>query len=106
MSGWGLPPAWQAIGGVFAVPPARSERGELWAEPLLVLLASSRRTTARAADGHGRRGVLSHVLLEAFYLRGFFPPLKLFRWCFVSCFFSSSSPPGWNSCPRLPRRQT
>merc|ERR1712046_453817 len=25
----------------------------------------------------------------------FFPPLKLFRWCFVSCFFSAySSPPG------------
>merc|ERR1711988_1407378 len=79
--------------GFLPFAPARSERGELWAAPLLVLLASSRRTTARAADGHGRRGVLSHVLLEALYLRGFFPPLKLFRWCFVSCFFSSSSSP-------------
>merc|ERR1711988_1703035 len=93
--------------GVLPFAPARSERGELWAAPLLVLLTSSRRTTARAADGHGLRGVLSHVLFSALlYLRGFFPPLKLFRWCFVSCFFSAySSPPGWDSCPRLPRRQ-
>merc|ERR1712054_555655 len=59
--------------GFLPFAPARSERGELWAAPLLVLLASSRRTTARAADGHGRRGVLSHVLLEALYLRGFSP---------------------------------
>merc|ERR1712146_51290 len=51
--------------GFLPFAPARSERGELWAAPLLVLLASSRRTTARAADGHGLRGVLSHVLLEA-----------------------------------------
>merc|ERR1712046_33932 len=35
----------------------------------------------------------------------FFPPLKLFRWCFVSSFFSAYSPPGGDSCPRLPRRQ-
>merc|ERR1712146_547997 len=42
----------------------------------LVLLASSRRTTARAADGHGRRGVLSHVLLEAPLPSRFFSPLS------------------------------
>merc|ERR1712146_236252 len=39
------------------------------------------------------------------YLEVFFSPLKLFRWCFVSCFSAYSSPPGWDSCPRLPRRQ-
>merc|ERR1712146_348589 len=50
--------------------------GELWAAPLLVLLASLRRTTARAADGHGRRGVLSHVLLEAPLPSRFFSPLS------------------------------
>merc|ERR1712146_132143 len=62
--------------GVLPFAPARSERGELWAAPLLVLLASSRRTTARAADGHGRRGVLSHVLLEAPLPSRFFSPLS------------------------------
>ena len=35
-----------------------------------------RRTTARAADGHGRRGVLSHVLLSALLYLRFFPPLS------------------------------
>merc|ERR1712046_16082 len=64
-----------------------------WAAPLLVLLASSRRTTARAADGHGRRGVLSHVLLEALYLRGFFPPSQalwvVFRLLLLLFFFFS-----------------
>merc|ERR1712146_215738 len=60
---------------------------------------------ARAADGHGRRGVLSHVLLEAPLPSRFFFPLSSSLGCFVSCFFSSSSSPGWNSCPRLPRRQ-
>ena len=35
-----------------------------------------RRTTARAADGHGRRGVLSHVLLEAPLPSRFFSPLS------------------------------
>merc|ERR1712146_346921 len=39
-------------------------------------LASSRRATARAADGHGRRGVLSHVLLEAPLPSRFFSPLS------------------------------
>merc|ERR1712146_435543 len=62
--------------GFLPFAPARSERGELWAAPLLVLLASSRRTTARAADGHGRRGVLSHVLLEAPLPSRFFSPLS------------------------------
>merc|ERR1712146_188403 len=70
--------------GFLPFAPARSERGELWAAPLLVLLASSRRTTARAADGHGLRGVLSHVLLEAPLPSRFFFPLSSFRWCFVS----------------------
>merc|ERR1712146_218466 len=62
--------------GFLPFAPARSERGELWAAPLLVLLASSRRTTARAADGHGRRGVLSHVLLDAPLPSRFFFPLS------------------------------
>merc|ERR1712146_435554 len=62
--------------GFLPFAPARSERGELWAAPLLVLLASSRRTTARAADGHGLRGVLSHVLLEAPLPSRFFFPLS------------------------------
>merc|ERR1712146_42456 len=38
--------------------------------------SSSRRTTARAADGHGRRGVLSHALLEAPLPSRFFFPLS------------------------------
>merc|ERR1712146_433752 len=56
--------------------PSKSGWGELWAAPLLVLLTSSRRTTARAADGHGLRGVLSHVLLEAPLPSRFFSPLS------------------------------
>merc|ERR1712146_377912 len=92
--------------GFLPFAPARSERGELWAAPLLVLLASSRRTTARAADGHGLRGVLSHVLLEAPLPSRFFFPLSSSLGVFRLCFFSAySSPPGWDSCPRLPRRQ-
>merc|ERR1712146_453581 len=75
--------------------------------PLLVLLASSideRRRARRTVTGSWRP--LTCPARGSSTFEVFFPPLKLFRWCFVSCFFSAySSSPGWNSCPRLPRRQ-
>merc|ERR1712146_399808 len=83
---------------------ARSERGELG--------GAAARSAGFIETNDGARGGRSRAAWRPLTCpaRGsstfevFFPPLKLFRWCFVSCFFSSSSP-GWNSCPRLPRRQ-
>merc|ERR1712146_109526 len=96
--------------GFLPFAPARSERGELWAAPLLVLLASSRRTTARAADGHGLRGVLSHVLLEAPLPSRFFFPLSsslggVSSLLLLCIFFSSCSRFAWaGGTPRRVKR--